>query len=177
MNIIKMGLLLLFWASLAGARLSVVYLKTDKLITRARQERITRLQKEILPLAVKFEAAPNGAVLGYDPDGALVGTIVSARPKGYAGEMEMIVGADVHGRVIEVRISRHKETPGLGSKVADVEFLSQFSGKTAEEFDLKKDNANGKVDAISGATISSRAAARGVKEAILSLNVPADNGG
>jgi len=57
-----------------------------------------------------------------------------------------------------------KETPGLGLKAREAWFRDQFRGKTGDEVVLKRDD--GTIDAISAATITSRAVASGVKQGI-----------
>ncbi|MEO0085277.1 MAG: FMN-binding protein, partial [candidate division WOR-3 bacterium] len=55
-------------------------------------------------------------------------------------------------------------TPGLGLKATDESFLSQFVGKTAAETRLTREG--GTIDAITGATITSRAVTDGIREAM-----------
>lgn len=97
----------------------------------------------------------------------------------YSGTLEVLVGVDLEKRsVIDlgkpdrvgVLVLKHSETPGLGAKIEEAAFLKQFAGRNAAEpgrscaspkscrsWAVIKDDANGFVDAISGATISSRA--------------------
>lgn len=90
---------------------------------------------------------------------SLVGYCIRVTGNGYNGFMRMIVGIDLNGIINGVEILEHQETPGLGAKVNEIRpeekepyFLAQFKGKQASEIAVKKD-----IDAITGATISSRA--------------------
>lgn len=84
---------------------------------------------------------------------------------GYGGNVGIMVGFNVEtGDLDGVGITVHKETPGVGSKVEEFGFTSQFVGMSFESvFTLKK--AGGDIDGVSGATKSSTAVADGVKKA------------
>lgn len=79
-----------------------------------------------------------------------------------------MVGVNNAMEIINVKISREglSETPGLGMKVTEDWFQKQFSGLSQDEIWLKKDKAEGKVDAVTAATISSRAATSAVREGL-----------
>ena len=103
-----------------------------------------------------YEVQAGGAPAGY----AL--KIVSS---GSQGNIEMMVGVDAEGVVTGVSIVNNSETAGIGSKVMSNEngVLDQFIGKSAADGEL----AVGKnVDAISGATVSSRGVTTGVNAAL-----------
>ena len=85
---------------------------------------------------------------------------------GYSGRIELIVGITQNGSINNIEVISHKETPGLGSKIKDKEFIDQFIGKTAEDLDMRVKKDGGGVDGISGATISSRAFCEAVKQAL-----------
>ena len=95
-------------------------------------------------------------------DGA-VGYCVEVVVAGFGGDLELMVGYDAQGRILGVRVVAHSETPGLGENVKNDSFLSQFEGKDGE-MTLGSD-----LDAISGATISSRAVTSGVNLATEAL--------
>lgn len=171
MNIFRLGLILLFWASISGASLAFVFLKTEKLIEKTKEEKIFRLQKEFLTFADKFKEINGGDIkIGYDKQGRELGAIVLVEEKGYSGVIEMLVGIDVSGKIVGVRIIKETETPGLGKKISGKEFLMQFYGKNKGGIELKKDNPNGNIDAITGATISSRAVKKGIEKALSKLS-------
>ena len=86
----------------------------------------------------------------------------STAPNGYSGKIQMVVGIYANGQIAGVRVTDHKETPGLGDKI-DVkksDWILNFSAKTlqapaVEEWKVKKDG--GQFDAFTGATITPRA--------------------
>jgi electron transport complex protein RnfG len=86
--------------------------------------------------------------------------------EGYGGEIVAMLGLNTKGEIHGVEIVRHGETPGLGAKIANPEFRSQFKGKslTNTNFMLKKDG--GDLDQVTGATISPRAIVKGIKEGL-----------
>lgn len=89
------------------------------------------------------------------------GYAVTVKPQGYGGEIEMLVGIEPGGSVVGIEIINMSETPGVGSRVkSDPDFLPQFKGMTGTL--AVGDN----VDAISGASISSKAVTAGVNEAL-----------
>lgn len=95
--------------------------------------------------------------------GDILGWAVSASPSGFGGNIDMIVGIGHDGKIVGVNITALSETPGLGSRVNDANYLSQYigiSGKPALGTD---------VDAISGATISSRSVLSGVNRALAAV--------
>jgi electron transport complex protein RnfG len=112
-----------------------------------------------------LDGAPESvsAVYKVTVSGELVGFCVSVSPSGFGGNIDMIVGVDPEGRVVGVEITALSETPGLGSKVGEASFLERYRGKSGTIV-LGVD-----VDAISGATISSRSVTDGVNRALFAL--------
>jgi electron transport complex protein RnfG len=109
-------------------------------------------------LARAREAAAAGSVeqvwRARDASGADAGWCVRVSARGYGGPVQMVIGLDRNGKVAGLTILSMKETPGLGTRVESEDwFLRQFTGLPAGygERDVKK------LDAISGATRSSRA--------------------
>jgi len=86
--------------------------------------------------------------------------------KGYGGVMGVIVGVNLENdEIIGVGVTTHSETPGVGSKAkTDPDFVAQFKGLSIlDPFKVKTDG--GQIDALSGATISSRGVCGAVVEA------------
>jgi electron transport complex protein RnfG len=73
----------------------------------------------------------------------------------------MLVAVSADGTCRSVAVLEQNETPGLGTNVLSEKFQAQFEGKTLKEMKLVKDG--GKLDAITGATISSKAAIKAVR--------------
>lgn len=83
---------------------------------------------------------------------------------GYAGSIHILIGVDVDGKIIAIRITHHRETPGLGDGIVNNnEWLSLFSKQTLESrhWAVKKDG--GDFDQFTGATITPRAVVQAVQ--------------
>ena len=99
-------------------------------------------------------------------DGRTVAYIIPAESKGYGGKIKLLVAVDTEGKVLDFNILEHNETPGLGDNAQKPDFRKQFAGKGPELLEVTKDpNNKENIQAMTGATISSRAVAKGVKEA------------
>jgi electron transport complex protein RnfG len=157
---------LVLTCTIAAIALSQVYSVTKPVIDAQAAEALKASLSEVLPAAAEFAELEPGAVWSAgDASGNRVGIVCKTSPRGYGGPVTVIVGLDTTGRITGIGIgSNIKETPGLGLKAREAWFRDQFRGKTEAEVALKRDN--GTVDAISAATITSRAVANGVKEAI-----------
>jgi electron transport complex protein RnfG len=118
--------------------------------------------KEVEPKAAE---EGEGAVVDIFPaykNGELWAVAFEMVGKGYGGEIGVIVGIDVAAeRLLGIGITTHKETPGLGARIREKGFRKGFEG-LALSGEAKVKGDGGEVDAVSGATISSR----GVCEAV-----------
>ena len=108
-------------------------------------------RKEVLPASdgfelLELEGLPEGVTEVYTATNG-TGTVVFAEGKGYGGTMKIIVGIGADGKITGSKVLAHGETAGLGSKVSEPKFQSQFPGQ---------DDTLSGVSAIGGATISSR---------------------
>ncbi len=96
----------------------------------------------------------------------LVGYVFNALPKGYGGEIAVTVGVNSNNEISGVKIGSNEETPGLGAKAADDAFTGQYTGKDISSV-LKVTKVPAKADneiqAVSGATVSSRAVTKAVQ--------------
>lgn len=87
-----------------------------------------------------------------------VGTaIVGSSEKGFSGLIKLMVGFNTDGSINSIAVLEQKETPGLGTKIKDEKFIGQFKGKHPSTFNLKVKKDQGDVDALTGATITTRA--------------------
>ena len=91
--------------------------------------------------------------------------VTAASDKGYSGLVRLMVGFDTDGRIVDIAVLQQKETPGLGTKMKDERFLRQFRGENPTAFRLEVEKDGGDVDALAGATISSRAFTEAVQQA------------
>ncbi len=94
-------------------------------------------------------------------DGADAGYCVEVGPTGFGGAVDTMIGIDNEGKVTGISvISASSETPGLGARCTESEFQAQFVDQVGTEVAVTKDG--GSIDALTGATITSRAVSEGV---------------
>ncbi|MCP5104477.1 MAG: RnfABCDGE type electron transport complex subunit G [bacterium] len=91
-------------------------------------------------------------------EGQPVGTAIKTyTDKGFSERIWLMVGFDKDNKINDISVLKHKETPGLGTKMKDPKFKDQFKGIDPASFKMTVTKDGGEVDAISAATISSRA--------------------
>ena len=89
---------------------------------------------------------------------AFVGAaIIGSTDKGFSGLIKIMVGFKPNGDIQNIVVLEQKETPGLGTKMKDEKFLKQFRNVNPSKFNLKVKKDGGEVDALTGATITTRA--------------------
>jgi len=99
-----------------------------------------------------------------------IGYVVEGFGKGYSSYINILVSVDNNFTVKKINILHHAETPGLGDEIEKDYFLKRFEGKTIDTLVVIKGDTADKVEAISGATISSRAVTEdGVKNGVKML--------
>lgn len=100
--------------------------------------------------------------------GRVSGAAITTSSKGYGGAVQVMTGIDENGRVTGVSILQHSETAGLGANAAKPKFLDQFitpeDKPQPESYAITKDG--GEIDAVTAASISSRAVTASVNEAV-----------
>ncbi len=105
-------------------------------------------------------------VAALDEAGSIIGHVVVNTAKGYGGDISVMTGVDINGKVTGVNILSHAETAGLGAKAAEQSFRDRFIGLVSG-ITVSKDKAGeNSIDAITGATITSRAVVNAVNAAI-----------
>jgi len=103
-------------------------------------------------------------------DSVLIGYAVNTYTNnGFSGNITIMAGFKTDGTIINITVLTHKETPGLGNKMTEPKFKDQFMNKNPKEFSLVVDKDGGPVDAITAATISSRAFCDAVQRAYNTL--------
>ena len=110
----------------------------------------------------KKEQAADSLIMydAYDKNGKWVGTAIETfTDKGFSGRIKLMVGFLPDGSINKIEVLGHTETPGLGDKmeVGKSTFPEQFLGKNPADYKLTVSKDGGDVDAITAATISSRA--------------------
>lgn len=88
---------------------------------------------------------------------------------GFSGYIGIMAGFAPDGSIINTNVLEHKETPGLGTKMTEDIFKTQFNGKNPSSFAMKVKKDGGQVDAITAATITSRAFCEAVDRAYKTL--------
>ncbi|MGB5322142.1 RnfABCDGE type electron transport complex subunit G [Lutimonas sp.] len=83
--------------------------------------------------------------------------VVGSSEKGFSGLVKIMVGFHPDGTINNIAVLEQKETPGLGTKMKDEKFIRQFRDKDPATFNLKVKKDQGDVDALTGATITTRA--------------------
>lgn len=163
-KIINYALRLTILCVVAAFGLAAVYAKTTPMIEEQARKIEDRMRKEVLPAADRFEEVSGDYSVAYDKDGNPIGKIVKSSQQGYGGQIKIMAGIDNEGRVVGVKVLEHSETPGLGDGVTRENFTRQFNHKAASELILKRDGVG--IDAVTGATISSRACVEAVKKGL-----------
>ena len=101
----------------------------------------------------------------YENNKFVGAAIIGSTEKGFSGLIKLIVGFSPEGTIKNIVVLEQKETPGLGTKMKDENFLAQFREKNPSVFNLKVTKDGGEVDALTGATITSRAFGEAVQMA------------
>ena len=94
------------------------------------------------------------------------GVCVVSSAFGYGGAVKVITGINAEGEVTGIDILSHSETPGLGANAEKPEFTSQFEGKTSGIGVSRGKAAGNEINAMSGATITSKAVTEAVNMAL-----------
>lgn len=135
------------------AVLAYINLVTSPIISAAEEAAAEQAKMEVMPGAKSFEAVsielPEGVTEAYIADNG--GYVFMLSTKGYGGEIKLICGIDAGGSITGISTLSHAETSGIGSKVVEDSsgYRENFYGKTADNYS--------EVDAVTGATISSKA--------------------
>ncbi|MFO8059245.1 MAG: RnfABCDGE type electron transport complex subunit G [Bacillota bacterium] len=176
-NVIYLGAFLMIICAISAGALAVTNEVTAPLI-EAHQEAsgAAAVMAEVLPAAATFEDIADevqdllaeypdvdGVSVGFTDGGSPAGHVFSVSPTGYGDVIVMLVGISDDG-IVGVHIVQQTETPGLGSLIATEDFCGQFDSLPNDApVALSKDG--GEVDAVAGATVSSRAVVTGVEQA------------
>ena len=149
---------------IGGLILAVVYAKTSPIMYKnAVHEKETALKK-LMPDADKIEKLGDWSIHDKHSeyfiakkDNAPIGYIIQSYGKGYSSYINTLIAVDKDFKVQRINILGHAETPGLGDEIETEGFKNQFIGKDMEELKVVKTETTENIQAISGATISSRA--------------------
>ncbi len=159
-TIARYGFILGLICVLTGGLLAFINALTQPRIIAQALERESKTLLEVLPQAERFDPvkSSDGEILyykAYDKYNNLVGFALKASGKGYSSVIEAMLGITRDGKISAIRILSQNETPGLGSRISELSFTAQFKNKNIENIT--------QVQAIAGATISSKAIIEAVK--------------
>lgn len=195
-KIVKDALVLTIITLIAGLALGVVYVVTKAPIEKANKEATEAAYKEVFETANSFEEMSNfdvdaankviadkgysdgtvttcevvNCVKAVDTNKQLLGYVVTMKSKeGYGGDIVFSMGVTKDGILNGYSITEIAETPGLGMKSTEESFMKQFKGIKATTLEVTKtpDNDPSNINAISGATITSKAITYAVDAGIL----------
>ncbi len=173
--------------AVAGGLIVLAYSATLPRIDAHKAALVEQAVHEVLPACVRWDTLyaaagaltkqlPAGAdaktaervFLGFDANGSTVGAAITAGEPGFSDIVSVIFGLDpVSGTLTGMKVLGHKETPGLGDKIERDTFRSQFTGALTPLVAVKgKTSSKNEVQAITGATISSRAVLRTINNAV-----------
>ena len=108
-------------------------------------------------------------VVGQDTSGETVGYVITVTShEGYGGDIQISVGIETDGTVKGIEMLSISETAGLGMKATEADFKDQFKDKKVDKFSytLSGEEGDDKIDALSGATITSNAVTYAVDSAL-----------
>ena len=154
-------------AGVCAAVLAYVNVITRDAIAEVREKQTLAAAQAVMPAeVVAVTGGADGApFVGKDAAGAVIGYAVTGAAGGYGGDVELMVGFKSDKKtVVSYKKLEANETPGLGAKLSSPEFADQFKGVDASA-PLTVTKAGGKIQAITSATITSKAVCRAVNDA------------
>ena len=175
-TLINMLVALLVITAVSGGVLGLVYGMTKDAIAEVDQKKNEAAIKAVLPLEnVTYQADTlkynyEGSelsfpcTLAYDANGIFQGAAVKTSEGGFGGKIDMMVGFLADGTIKGTSVLSHAETPGLGANMTG-KFKDQFVDKNPANYRLIVSKDGGDVDAITAATITSRAFSKAVDKA------------
>ena len=163
----------------AAGVLALVHKLTKKPIEEARERARREALKVVLPpetenietQIIKKGEQEHEIQVAKDASRNIVGYAVTATTnEGYGGDIVFLIGLDANGKINTYKVMQHSETPGLGDNITTQDFKNQFEGKNSENFTFKVSKDGGDVQAITAATISSRAACDALRKGLELFN-------
>ena len=138
---------------------------TSSIVESRRVEEITGILEKIFPEMSQYELEDEVYIIYQDNE--KVGYAFKASGSGYSGDIDIVVGLDNSFGIKGISILSQTETPGVGSKITESSFTDQFKGLSVSDIALKSEG--GKIDAITGASISSRAVVEAIQEKMVEI--------
>lgn len=165
-DIVKITLNLVVIYLVGGVILAFVYAKTSPIIYRNAVIEKEKALKLLMPEADRIDKLGDWTIHDKSAEyfvakkgDSVAGYIIQSFGKGYSGYIDTLIAVNPDFTIREISILSHAETPGLGDEIAEKSFLDQFAGKKTDQLSVLKTGNTQHIQAISGATISSRAVA------------------
>ncbi|MDS0524437.1 RnfABCDGE type electron transport complex subunit G [Clostridium sp. SHJSY1] len=167
-SIIKVAINLILACLTSGLIIGVIYFITAPIAAEKNEMLTQQAMKDLVKDADDFKEVPNKTEwYAAEKAGQVIAYVVPTESKGYGGAIKMLVAVSIDGKVIDYNILSSNETPGLGENASKDSFRSQFNGKQLDDLSVVKDPSNEKnIQAMTGATITSKAVTGAVKDAV-----------
>jgi electron transport complex protein RnfG len=163
-DILKITLNLVVIYTIGGIILATVYAWTSPIMFKNAVIEKEQALKKLMPDADKIEKMGDWSIhekhseyFAAKKGDNIIGYIVQSFGKGYSSYINTLISVDKDFKVQSINILGHAETPGLGDEIEMDSFKNQFKGKDVEHLTVLKADTTEYIQAISGATISSRA--------------------
>jgi electron transport complex protein RnfG len=152
----------------AGTIIAATWFITSPIAIKNAADLKTEAMKSLVTDAQKFNPVKGkNEWFTAEKNGKVVAYVVPASSKGYGGQISMLVSVTPQGKVVDFVILESNETPGLGQNADKEPFKGQFKGKGTKDLVVVKDKTKvNNIQAMTGATISSKAVTKGIKEAV-----------
>lgn len=162
---LKLTLTLLVISAVVAGLLGLTNFITADRIAQINEQKTAASMQEVLPAdsytPVEYTGAEANVAAVHQAGES--GYVVEVTPAGFGGTIDMVVGVDMTGAVTGVSIIDMSETSGLGDNASKADFRDQYVGMSGE---LAVNKDGGEIDALTGATITSRAVTDGVNTAL-----------
>lgn len=171
-EILKPTFVLFVICVLVSAALAGTNLLTEDKIAEQQEKKSEESRKIVLSVAESFteQTTADGTVYHVGTaNGETVGFVFETSSKGYGGDVSVMTGITADGEISGVVILSHSETPGLGANAEREEFRNQYEQPVPQgELEVVKYQtpAQGQVEAMTGATITSKAVTSAVNSAV-----------
>ncbi len=163
-DIIKITLNLVIVYLIGGAILAAVYAKTSPIMFKNNEEAKKQALKALMPDADDIKKMGDWTIHEKHAEyfvakkgNDIIGYVVQSFGKGYSSYIDTLIAVDKDFKVQKINVLHHAETPGLGDEIETESFKGQFKDKDFEHLKVVKTETTEYIQAISGATISSRA--------------------
>jgi electron transport complex protein RnfG len=167
-SIFEIAINLVITCLVSGVIIGLVYFITNPIAVQKKEIAKQESMRSLVSDADNFKAVPDkDQWFEAEKGGQVVAYVVPGESKGYGGEIKMLVAVKPTGEVIDYTITTSNETPGLGENASKKPFRSEFKGKKEGNLTVTKDPSDkDDIQAMTGATISSRAVTLAVKNAV-----------